>query len=56
MHYLIYRKENDGEWVKHKDNLLVTWLYLDDLQLGVLYSFKIEAVNRAGISPFSKEV
>ena len=56
MHYLIHRKENDGEWIKYIDNLLVSWFYIDDLQLGVLYSFKIQAVTRAGVSPYSDEV
>ena len=32
------------------DNLLATWFFLSDLKLGVIYSFKVQAVNRAGSS------
>ena len=50
IYYKIFQKEDGYEWFEVADNLQATWFILSDMKLGVLYSFKVKAVNEAGSS------
>ena len=54
-----YRIEYDrgiASWYEYEDELSVTWYYLSDLEIGVKYSFRVQAKNAYGYGQLSSEV
>ena len=53
-----YRIEYDrgiGNWAEYATNVTVTWYYLADLDIGIVYSFRVQASNIYGYGEHSEE-